>query len=124
MAIDLTIILENRPGTIADVGEALAAAGVNLLGGCGFPCEGVGVMHLLIDDGDVDAARQAVERAGFEVRDQREVVVTEIEDRTGALGQLARRLANAGVNVDLLYLATDTRVVLGPDNLDKARKAL
>ncbi len=124
MATDLTIILENRPGTIADVGEALAGAGVNLLGGCGFPCEGVGVMHLLVDDGDADAAREAAERAGFEVRDQREVLVTEIEDRTGALGELARRVANAGVNVDLLYLATDTRVVLGPDDLDKARNAL
>ena len=124
MATDLTIILENRPGTIADVGEALAAAGINLLGACGFPCEGVGVMHLLVDDGDADAAREAAERASFEVRKRREVLITEIEDRTGALGQLARRLANAGVNVDLLYLATDTRVVLGPDNLDKARNAL
>lgn len=124
MATDLTVILENRPGTIADVGEAVAEAGVNLLGACGFPCEGVGVVHLLVEDGDADVARQAAEGAGFEVRGQREVLVTEIEDRTGALGELARRMANAGVNVDLLYLATDTRVVLGPDDLGKARNAL
>ena len=124
MATDLTVILENRPGTIADVGEAIAEAGVNLLGACGFPCEGVGVMHLLVDSGDAEAARQAAEGAGFEVRGQREALVTEIEDRIGALGELARRMAHAGVNVDLLYLATDTRVVLGPDDLDTARNAL
>ncbi len=50
MPWDVTVELENRPGTIADMGEAAAGAGVNLSGLCGFPCEGVGVLHVLVDD--------------------------------------------------------------------------
>lgn len=122
MPTDLTIILENQPGTLADVGEALGRAGVNMLGACGFPCAGEGILHVLVED--AAGARRAAEEAGFEVRAEREVLVSDIEDRPGALGELARRIADAGVNVDLLYLATDTRVVLGPDDLDRVRATL
>ena len=124
MATDLTIILDDRPGTIAEAAEAIAEAGINLLGVCGFPSGGVGVMHVLVDDGDADGARKAAEDAGFEVRASREVLVTDIEDRPGALAEAARSIADEDINVDLLYLATDTRLVLGPDDLDAARAAL
>lgn len=119
---DLTVLLANRPGTLADLGEALGRANINIHGLCGFPCEGQGVTHVLVDDGA--AARRALESAGHQVRDQRDVLVLDIEDRPGALGALARRIASAGVNVDLVYLATGTRVVIGADDLDAARRAV
>ena len=123
MAMDLTVILEDRPGTLADLGETLGKAGINIEGGCGFPCEGKGVIHILVED--AAAARRALEEAGIEVRDERQVLVLEeIEDRPGALGEVSRRLANAGVNIDLIYLATNNRLVLGVDDLDKARAVL
>ena len=122
MPTDLTIILSNRPGTIADASQALGNAGINIDGFCGFPCEGVGVFHVLVND--AAAALRAAQDAGFEVRDEREVVVVDIEDRPGALGELARRIADRGVNVDLVYLATNTRVVVGGDDLDGVRAAL
>lgn len=124
MPTDLTIILDNRPGTIAGAAEAIAGAGINVQGTCGFPAEGLGVMHVLVDDGDADTARSAAADAGYEVRAEREVIVTDVEDRPGALAEVARRVADAGINVDLLYLATGTRLVLGPDDLDAARRAL
>jgi hypothetical protein len=122
MATDLTVILKNKPGTIADLGEALGAAGVNIDGGCGFPCEGVGVMHILVEDGA--AARRALEAEGFEIRDEREVLVIYGEDRPGNLGELARKIANAGVNIDLLYSVFTNRLVLGVDDIDKTRSVL
>jgi hypothetical protein len=122
MAMDLTVILEDRPGTLADLGEALGKAGINIEGGCGFPCEGKGVIHILVED--AAAARQALEEAGIEVRGERQVLVLEIEDRPGALGEVSRRIANAGVNIDLAYLASNNRLVLGVDDLDKARAAV
>ncbi len=103
MTKDLTVILEDRPGTLADVGEALGKAGINIEGGCGFPCEGEGVFHILVED--AAAARRALEEIGLEVRGERQVLVLEIEDRPGALGEVSRRIANAGVNIDLVYLA-------------------
>jgi hypothetical protein len=73
---------------------------------------------------DASAARRALEEIGIEVRRERQVLVLEIEDRPGALGEVSRRMANAGVNADLVYLATGTRLVLGVDDIDKARDAL
>jgi hypothetical protein len=119
---DLTVLLENRPGTLASLGESLGKAGVNIEGFCGFPAEGQAIGHLLVED--AGAARQALEQAGAKVTGERDVLVVNVENRAGALGQTARKIADAGVNIDLVYLASDNRVVVGADDLDKARAAL
>lgn len=122
MAKDLTVFLEDRPGTIADMGEALGNAGVNIDAMCGFPSEGRGVIHLLVED--AAAARAALEGAGIEVGAERDVILFEGEDRPGMLGEAARKIANAGVNFDLIYKATATTIVIGVDDLEKAQAAL
>ncbi len=122
MAKDLTIVLEDRPGTLADMGEALGKAGINIDGLCGFPCQGKGVIHILVED--AAPARRALQEKGLEVRDERQVLVLEVEDRPGAFGDLTRRIANTGVNIDLAYPATNNRLVIGADDLDKARAAV
>lgn len=122
MAKDLTVILENRPGTLADLGEALGGAGINLDALCGFPCEGRGVIHILVEDGD--GARSALEAAGLQVESERDVLLFEEENRPGELGKTMRKMADAGVNVDLLYNATETTLVLGADDLEKAKASL
>ena len=122
MATDITVILADRPGTLADLGEALGSAGINIDGMCGFPCEGKGVLHVLVED--AAAARAALEQTGHEIRGERDVLVVDIEDRPGAFGEIARRIADAGVNFDLGYLATNTRLVIGANDLDKARAAI
>lgn len=119
MAKDLTVILKNVPGTIAELGEAAGKAGVNLRGACGFECGGEGIMHVLVDD--ATAARGAFEGGGMEVRGEREVVVVDITDAPGELGRTMRRLADAGINVDLVYLTADGRLVIGPDDVERAR---
>jgi hypothetical protein len=123
MAKDLTVILEDRPGTAADMGEALGKAGVNMEGGCGFRSEGKGVVHILVED--AVAAKKVLQQAGIEVRDEREVLVLKIgEDRPGVMGDITRRIAQAGVNIELMYIATNNRLVIGVDDIDKARTAV
>lgn len=122
MATDLTLSLPNQPGDIATVGEALGRAGVNIEGVCGFPCGDVWLMHVLVED--EDAARQALTSAGVEINMARPVMVTDIEDKPGELGAITRRLADNGVNADVVYLATNTRLVLGVKNLAQAERAL
>lgn len=119
---DLTVILENRPGTGADMGEALGKAGVNIEGTCALVAEGKAIAHILVED--AAAARRALEKAGIEVGAEREVLVLEMENRPGEAGKIMRRMANAGVNLDLVYTAMNNRVVFGSDDLDKARAAL
>ena len=122
MTKDLTVILQDRPGTIADMGEALGRAGINIMGGCGIPCEGMGVLHILVED--AATARKVLEGGGFEVRDEREVLILDIEDTPGSLGKITRSIAEAGVNIDLLYLAGNQQLVLGVDDVEKARTAI
>ena len=126
MAKDLTVVLENRPGTFAEMGEATGRAGVNIDGLCGFPCEGSGMLHILVDD--ATSARRALEAAGFEVGEDRDVLLlregVDFEDRPGALGEVTRRIADAGVNIDLMYSTWNGEVVLGADDVEKARAAV
>lgn len=121
MAVDLKVILEHRPGALADLGEAAGKAGVNIYGLCGIPCEGYGVIHLLA--AHVAETRKAIEAAGLEVAEEREVLIIDVEDRPGEMGELGRLLADAGVNIDLIY-GIGSRIVIGADDLDKARAVL
>jgi hypothetical protein len=73
---------------------------------------------------DLDAALPALARSGLAVTSEQEVVVVPLKDRPGALGTVTRRLGEAGVNITLTYLATNTRLVLAADNLAAARAAL
>ncbi len=122
MSKDLTVILEDRLGTLADMGEALGKAGINIDAVGGFVSDGEGIFHILVEDGA--AARRALEKIDIEVSGEREVLVLEVEDRPSAFGNVTRRIANAGVNIDLTYLVTNTRIAIGVDDLDKARAAV
>ena len=124
MTKDLTVSIQDRPGTLARVAEALGAAGVNIEGIGGFAVYNEAVAHLLLEDGDVARARNAIEEAGANVEAELDVIVVELTDRPGALGALARRIADAGVNLNLVYMATRTRLVVGSDDLRKLRAAL
>jgi hypothetical protein len=123
MAKDLTVILEDRPGTLADLGEATGGAGINIEGMCGTTVEGKGVIHILVDD--AAGARKALEDTGIEVGEERDVLVVEVEDRPGTMGEVARRVADAGANVQLAYTSFGgVRLVLGVDDLERARAAV
>lgn len=117
---DVEVELADEPGTIATLGDAAASAGINIMGVCGFPCDGVGVFHILVEE--PEARADIFESAGLRVRARREVLAVAVEDRPGALGDLARRFEAAGVNIDLMYLATESRVVLGVDDMEKGRR--
>jgi hypothetical protein len=122
MSKDLTVILEDRLGELAKVGEALGRAGVNIDGFCGMTVDGRGIVHVLVED--AVKARRALEANHVQVSGELEVLVLEVEDRPSVLGNIARRLANAGVNIQLAYLATSTRLVVGVDDLEKAKSAM
>jgi hypothetical protein len=113
---DVEVWLDDRPGALADLGEALGAAGVSLEGGGVFAHAGVGVAHFLVADGA--RARQALVDAGIGPVAVSDVVVLTLDQGTpGHLGQVARRMADAGVDLRVQYSDHDHRLVLvvGPD---------
>jgi hypothetical protein len=123
MATDLTVILEDRPGELAKLGEATGLAGVNIEGMAAFTGEGNGVIHLLVED--AAKARAALEGAGMGVASEREALVVDVEDQPGSLGGLARTLGEAGVNIELAYTTYGgVKLVIVTDDLDAARAVL
>ena len=117
MATDFTLIVENRPGALADVAEALGRVGQNIEGICCFVSQGIAIVHVAVEEAGV--ARKELENIGLKVYEATEVVVVQIDDSPGAAGAVLRRLGNAGISIDMAYLATRTRLVVSARELDK-----
>jgi hypothetical protein len=125
MSTDLTVVLNDEPGQLAKLGQATGDAGVNIQGLCAFTGEGRGIIHLLVEDAATRRAVEALQAAGMGVADEREVLVIDVENRPGSLGECARELAAAGVNIELLYTTFGgVRLVIATDDLRAARAAL
>jgi hypothetical protein len=120
---DLTVIMDDQPGKLADLGEATGRAGVNIEGLCAMVGDGKGFIHLLVED--AAAARSALDAAGIGVADEREAIVVDLHDKPGAMGEIARDLAEAGVNIDVAYtIFTGVRLVILTEDVEAARQAL
>jgi hypothetical protein len=117
---DLTIRLQNRPGALAEMGEALGKAGVSVEGGGGFLCGGEALFHFLFED--TIAARQALQAVGIEVLEDREVLIQRLkQDKPGQLGAISRLMADAGVNIEVVYSDHQNQLILVVDDLEKGR---
>jgi hypothetical protein len=122
MPADLVIDIENTPGALAEVAAAISDAGVNI---AAATCVGPGQraeLHILVRH--AEAARHALATTHVAVTREREVVVVDVADRPGVLADLTRKIARAGVNLDLVYVATQNRVVFGAPDLAALRAAL
>jgi hypothetical protein len=125
MPTDLTVVLQDEPGQLAKLGGATGSAGVNIRGMCAFTGEGRGIIHLLVDDEAVERAVAALTEAGLGFAGGRQVLVIDVEDKPGSLGELARELADASVNIELLYTTFGgVKVVIATDDVESARAAL
>ena len=125
MTTEFSVTLEDRPGTLADLGEALGSAGVNIRSLAGFAVEGKGHTKLVTDN---DAAtRSALSGAGIAYTD-REILEVTLDDRPGELGRFARKMADAGINIDSGFLLGSeggkAQVAVGVDKLEEAKGLL
>jgi hypothetical protein len=117
---DLTISLDNRPGALADMGDALGRAGVSVEGGGAWVVNGQGVAHFLIED--AAAARSVLQAACIQVLVECEVIIQRLnQDEPGQLGKLTRRMAEAGVNIEVLYSDHSNQLILVVDDMEKGR---
>jgi hypothetical protein len=126
MATDLTVVLDDRAGQLAHMGEALGDAGVNIEGFCATTDDGVGVVHILVENAMV--AQNALILADIKVEGEVDAIVVDLTDpdagKPGTLGRVAGKVATAGINVSIAYLATGDRAVLVTSDNEKAREAL
>ena len=122
MAFDLVIDIDNKRGALAQVAAAISDAGVNI---AAATCLGNGEtaeLHILVKH--AEAAKHSLAISHLAVSREREVVVVDVEDHPGVLADLTRKIARAGIDLDLVYVATRNRVVFGAPDLDALRAAL
>ena len=126
MATDLTVVLDDRAGQLAHMGEALGDAGVNIEGFCATTDDGAGIVHVLVENAMV--AQNALILADIKVEGEADAIVIDLTaeeaGRPGVLGRVAGRVATAGINISIAYLATRDRAVLVTSDNEKAREAL
>lgn len=126
MATDLTVLLDDRAGQLAHMGEALGDARVNVEGFCATTDDGVGIVHVLVENAMV--AQNALILADIKIEGEADAVVIDLTaeeaGRPGALGRVAGRVTTAGINISVAYLATRDRAVLVTSDNEKAREAL
>ena len=122
MPKDLVIEIDNEPGALARVARAISDAGVNIAAATCVGAATTAELHILVPH--ADAVRHALSITQMGVTREREVVVVEVDDRPGVLADLTRDVADAGIDLDLVYVATRNRVVFGAADLDGLRAAL
>ncbi len=97
--IAFLVDLENKPGGLATVAEALGAKGVNITGVCGATCGDTGRAAITTAD---DATARSVFQALKTPFKEYEVIETSLAHTPGSLGKATRRLADAGVNIEAI----------------------
>ncbi|MBT8203008.1 MAG: ACT domain-containing protein [Acidimicrobiia bacterium] len=122
---EFTIHLANRPGQLAGLTKLMADAGVEIEALAAFGMEDIGIVRLVV--GDAENARRAIDEAGL-VAEQRRVVTTVLSHRPGALAALTQSLAEAGVNIDGLYVlhsrTDEVELALAVGDEEAARAAI
>jgi hypothetical protein len=122
MPADLVIDVENKPGALARVAAAISDAGVNMSAATCIGTADHAELHILVPH--AEAAKHSLAISHLAVSREREVVVVQVDDRPGVLADLTRKVADAGINLDLVYVATGNRIVFGAPDLEGLKAAL
>ncbi len=123
---ELRVTMEDRPGSLAKLAEALGKAGVNIEAISAQTSGGSGDIRILV--ADTAAARKALEGAGVKVSGEREMTFVDLEDRPGSLAATAQKLAEQNINIDAVYVvgagAGKKQLAIGTSDTGKARTAV
>jgi hypothetical protein len=120
-AYDFTIVVPHTKGSLATLAEELGREKINIEGLCAVEQNGGVLLHLLT--ADKATTSRVIAKVGYKVSRESEVIVERIDNQPGMLGKVTRRLADAGINLTTVYLATDTRLVLGCEDLSALEMA-
>lgn len=119
MATEFAVLIEDRPGALADLTEMLARNGINITAIHATPCPGEGVVQMITNNND--ATVNALREAGVKYT-VREVLLVNLIDQPGSLARLTRALGNAGININAVYITMRGQIVLAADDLARAQR--
>jgi hypothetical protein len=123
MLEEIIVTVDDKPGALAEIGEILGGAGVNIETLCASTQNGTGYVHLVVDDGE--DASEALQASGFKVEETRPVLTATLDDRPGELGRYCRELARRGVGISAAYVVKrgggETELLFAVDDLEAAQ---
>ncbi len=123
MLEEIIVIVDDEPGSLAEIGELLGRSGINIESLCASSHDGRGFIHLVVDDGD--DANEILTSHDYKIEGTRSVLTATIEDRPGELGKYCRRLSDAGVIISAAYVARrhsgETELIFAVDDLETAQ---
>jgi len=119
MATEFTVLLEDRPGALADLAEVLAKSAINIVAIHATPCPTSGIVQFITSNPDATVAALGEARIDYTVR---EVLLLSLVDQPGSLARLARALGNADININSLYITMAGQIVLDVSDLRKAQQ--
>ncbi len=118
---DLEIILDNKPGTLALMGEILGKNNISLEGGGVFQMGSIAVAHFLVED--AQKAKEVLERAHIKVTKINKVLIQKLrQDTRGQLGLFCRKLAENNVNILTQYSDHANQLIVVVDNYEKGKE--
>jgi hypothetical protein len=100
VAKQLVVMLENRPGALAELCSGLAKVAVNIQAIQAREVKSIISVRLLVSE--PDTAKRVCERMGVKYNEE-SVLTVLLGNRPGALGRVTRKLADAGINIEYLY---------------------
>lgn len=120
----LSVFVENKPGTLAEVLAALKEIEVNIRAMAVADTADFGILRIIVNE--PDKVEQALREAGFTVKIT-QVLMLNVDDSPGSLYEQLQKLSEAGVNIEYVYAFAATgddyaRVVIKVDNLAKAER--
>jgi len=117
---DLEILLENKPGSLALLGETLGKNNISLEGGGVFQNGALSIAHFLVED--AEKAKDVLQTAGIKVLKINEVLIQKLrQDVPGQLGMFCRKLADAGINILVQYSDHANQLIVVVDDNEKGK---
>jgi hypothetical protein len=98
---EFIVQMENRPGRLASLTEALAAFGVNIEALAAYGTNGDGTVRLIVDD--AATTRRVLSEAALQCEEHM-VLTAQLPHRPGELARLTRLIADAGINIEAMYV--------------------
>lgn len=118
---DIEILLENKPGSLALMGETLGKHKISLEGGGVFENGRFSIGHFLVEE--ADRAKVELENVGIKVVKINDVIIQKLrQDVLGQLGTFCSAMENAGVNILTQYSDHSNQLIIVPDNYEKAKE--
>jgi hypothetical protein len=117
----LSIFMENKPGRLTGICEALGEAGINIRGFSVADMADYGIFRLIVHD--PDGAKKILDGLGFTVKES-PVICLNVEDKPGGLANILKVFSAREISVEYMYIIADTKIAFSVEDIGQAVKAL